>query len=43
MTTATVAGLLLIAVSLAFNTVPVERHEAGAAGASELEKLLAGG
>ena len=27
-------------VSLAFNTVPVERNEAGASGASELERLL---
>jgi len=34
------SALLAHAVSLAFNTVPVERHEAGAAGASELETLL---
>jgi 1-acyl-sn-glycerol-3-phosphate acyltransferase len=34
------SAVLAHAVSLAFNTVPVERHDAGAAGASELETLL---
>jgi 1-acyl-sn-glycerol-3-phosphate acyltransferase len=34
---------LASAVSLAFNTVPVGRDEAGASGASELETLLDGG
>jgi 1-acyl-sn-glycerol-3-phosphate acyltransferase len=34
------SAVLAHAVSLAFNTVPVGRHEAGAAGASELETLL---
>ena len=34
------SALLAHAVSLAFNTVPVKRHHAGASGASELETLL---
>jgi 1-acyl-sn-glycerol-3-phosphate acyltransferase len=34
------SAVLAHTVSLAFNTVPVERNEAGASGASELERLL---
>ena len=34
------SALLASAVSLAFNTIPVERHEAGASGTSVLEALL---
>ena len=37
------SAMLAHAVSLAFGTVPVERHEAGANGASVLEELLDGG
>jgi 1-acyl-sn-glycerol-3-phosphate acyltransferase len=37
------SALLAHAVSLAFGTVPVERNEAGANGASVLEELLDGG
>jgi 1-acyl-sn-glycerol-3-phosphate acyltransferase len=37
------SAVLAHAVSLAFNTVPVERNESGAAGASELETLLGRG
>jgi 1-acyl-sn-glycerol-3-phosphate acyltransferase len=37
------SAMLAHAVSLAFSTVPVERNEAGANGASVLEELLDGG
>jgi 1-acyl-sn-glycerol-3-phosphate acyltransferase len=37
------SAALAHAVSLAFGTVPVERNEAGASGASVLEEMLAGG